>query len=124
MQKRWCISFELILILVILLSHVYVATRPPNSLMNWYSSDDAFYYYKVAQNISEGKGITFDGLSSTNGFHPLWMLVCIPVFALARFSLILPLASAGNGAGDVQRRNGSVALPHLSSNCSRPRQRC
>jgi hypothetical protein len=91
MQKRWHISFEIILILTVLISHIYVATRPPNSLMNWYSSDDAFYYYKVAQNISEGKGITFDGLSSTNGFHPLWMLVCIPVFALAHFNLILPL---------------------------------
>lgn len=91
MQKRWRISFELVLILVVLLSHLYVATRPPNSLMNWYTSDDAFYYYKVAQNISEGHGITFDGLSTTNGFHPLWMLICIPVFALARFDLILPL---------------------------------
>ena len=91
MQKRWYFSFEFILIVIVLLSHVYVATRPPNSLMNWFTSDDAFYYYKVAQNISEGRGISFDGLSSTNGFHPLWMLVCIPVFALARFDLILPL---------------------------------
>lgn len=91
MPKRWQISFELILILVVLLSHVYVATRPPNSLMNWYTSDDAFYYYKVAQNISEGKGVSFDGIGLTNGFHPLWMVICIPIFALARFDLFLPL---------------------------------
>jgi len=56
-----------------------------------YQTDDAFYYFKVAQNITEGKGITFDGVNPTNGFHPLWMLICLPVFALARFNLFLPL---------------------------------
>jgi hypothetical protein len=70
---------------------VYVALSPSKSLLNWYITDDAFYYFKVAQNIAEGHGITFDGIAPTNGFHPLWMLVCIPVFALARFDLYLPL---------------------------------
>ena len=71
--------------------HVYVALAPENSLMNWYTTDDAFYYFKVAQNISEGHGITFDGVNAASGFHPLWMLICIPIFALTRISLILPL---------------------------------
>jgi hypothetical protein len=39
----------------------------------------------------KGYGSTFDGINLTNGYHPLWMLVCIPIFALARFDLILPL---------------------------------
>ena len=59
--------------------------------MKWYASDDGFYYFKVAENITNGLGVTFDGINPTNGFHPLWMVVCIPVFALARFNLILPL---------------------------------
>ena len=59
--------------------------------MNWYSTDDAFYYFKTAQNVTEGRGLSFDGIGRSSGFHPLWMLVCIPVFALARFDLMLPL---------------------------------
>lgn len=35
-------------------------------------ADDFFYYLKVAQNIAEGKGSTFDGFTLTNGYHPLW----------------------------------------------------
>ncbi len=83
--------FEIGLIVLSLLAHLYIASRPANSLMNWYSSDDGFYYFKVAANINSGLGVTFDGINPTNGFQPLWMLVCIPVFALARFDLILPL---------------------------------
>jgi hypothetical protein len=85
---RW---FEMGLLALVVLVHLYIATRPANTLMNWYTSDDGFYYFKVATNVSNGLGVTFDGLARTNGFHPLWMLVCIPVFSLARFDLVLPL---------------------------------
>jgi hypothetical protein len=59
--------------------------------MNWYNIDDAFYYYKVAQNTLTGHGMTFDGINPTNGFHPLWMIICLGVFWLSKFNLILPL---------------------------------
>jgi hypothetical protein len=91
MRMRFRFSFELILIILVLATHAYAAFSPANSLMNWFSTDDAFYYYKTAQNIAEGHGATFDGLAPTNGFHPLWMLICIPIFALARYDLIAPL---------------------------------
>jgi len=81
----------LVLLLLVLLLNIYVAFVPVNSLMNWFSSDDTFYYFKVAQNIVAGKGVTFDGINPTNGFHPLWMLVCIVVFAVFNSNLILPL---------------------------------
>ena len=71
--------------------NAYVVFAPANSLMNWYVSDDAFYYFKTAQNITEGHGITFDGIGRASGFHPLWMLICVPVFTLARIDLVLPL---------------------------------
>ncbi len=90
-MKKFHISFEVIILLLILFSHLFVALAPEGRLLNWYKTDDAFYYFKVAQNISEGRGITFDGLSATNGFHPLWMAICIPIFYLARFNLFLPL---------------------------------
>jgi hypothetical protein len=71
---------------------VYAALSDAQNLArNWFMRDDAYYYFKVAQNISEGRGSTFDGINPTNGYHPLWLLICVPIFALARFDLILPL---------------------------------
>lgn len=84
--------FEWALILVVMGVHLYAAfSAPHNFSMRWFVRDDAYYYFKVAQNISEGRGSTFDGINPTNGYHPLWTLVCVPIFALARFDLILPL---------------------------------
>jgi hypothetical protein len=84
--------FEIILIVVVMSMSLYAALSDSQNLSwRWFTRDDAYYYFKVAQNISEGHGSTFDGINRTNGYHPLWMLVCIPIFALARFDLILPL---------------------------------
>ncbi|HEY6072612.1 MAG TPA: hypothetical protein VIV15_04265, partial [Anaerolineales bacterium] len=89
MKKYW---FEILLITAVMAVHVYAATSDAwNFPSNWFTRDDAYYYFKVAQNITEGHGITFDGINPTNGYHPLWMLVNIPIFALARLDLILPL---------------------------------
>ena len=41
--------------------------------------DDAFYYLGVARNLAHGHGSTFTGLVETNGYHPLWMLLLIPL---------------------------------------------
>jgi len=84
--------FEAVLVIVILSLHLYAAMADPYAFPNhWFVRDDAYYYFKVAQNIVEGHGSTFDGINLTNGYHPLWMLICIPIFALAKYDLILPL---------------------------------
>jgi hypothetical protein len=84
--------FEIALSVVVLSAFLYAAFSNAYNLPNrWFIRDDAYYYFKVAQNISEGHGSTFDGIHPTNGYHPLWLLVCIPIFALARYDLILPL---------------------------------
>jgi hypothetical protein len=44
--------------------------------------DDAFYYFGIARNVAHGHGSTFDGIDATNGYHPLWMLMAVPVYAL------------------------------------------
>jgi len=89
--KRFSL-FEILLITTILSIHLYAAFSDAYNFPNtWFQRDDAYYYFKVAQNISQGLGSTFDGINLTNGYHPLWMLICIPIFALARFDLILPL---------------------------------
>jgi hypothetical protein len=42
--------------------------------------DDASYYLTTARNIADGHGMTFDGVHATNGFHPLWLLMLVPLF--------------------------------------------
>ena len=84
--------FEIILIVAVMSMSVYAAlSDAQNFSLRWFTRDDAYYYFKVAQNISEGNGSTFDGINQTNGYHPLWMLVSVPIFALARFDVVLPL---------------------------------
>jgi hypothetical protein len=84
--------FEILIVIALLGINGYAAFSDAYNLPNkWFTRDDAYYYFKVAQNVSEGHGSTFDGINPTNGYHPLWMLACVPIFALARFDLILPL---------------------------------
>ncbi len=44
--------------------------------------EDGFYYFKIAQNIAQGAGSTFDGFNLTNGYHPLWLFSLVPLFWL------------------------------------------
>lgn len=91
--------------------HGYVATASEYSLLNWFHIDDAFYYFTVARNIAWGRGVTFDGLGPTNGFHPLWMALLVAVYALLGRGndLILPLRGVVLLTGIVHGLTG-VAL--------------
>ena len=44
--------------------------------------DDAFYYFQIARHAAAGHGLTFDGQHATNGFHPLWAWLCVPIWRL------------------------------------------
>lgn len=83
--------FQLAITLLILIPNLCIVFAHQEVVLTWFNTDDAFYYFKTAQNIVEGNGITFDGIAQTNGFHPLWMIILLPIFTLARFDLILPL---------------------------------
>jgi len=61
-----------------------LATLSPPMALNDYLSDDAYYYLRVASNIAHGAGSTFGNLVPTNGYHPLWQLVLVPVFWIVR----------------------------------------
>jgi hypothetical protein len=41
-----------------------------------YLSDDAYFYLVIAKNIVDGHGSTFNTITPTNGYHPLWLAVC------------------------------------------------
>ena len=44
------------------------------------SYDDAFYYYQIAHHMAEGRFSTFDGITRTNGYHPLWLFLITPFY--------------------------------------------
>ena len=70
------------LVILALVISVIAIVSPACSLYNWFNTDDGYYYFTVARNIAAGNGSTFDGINLTNGYHPLWMLVCVAVFFL------------------------------------------
>jgi GNAT superfamily N-acetyltransferase len=49
-----------------------------------FPTDDSFFYLQVARNIVAGHGSTFNTVTPTNGYHPLWMGVCVVAEAVAR----------------------------------------
>ena len=45
--------------------------------------DDAYYYFQIAYNLSQGKFSTFDGgITQTNGYQPVWLLLITPFYWL------------------------------------------
>ena len=82
---------EALILVLVLVPHFYIALHTAGTIIDWFNTDDAFYYFVPARNIAKGAGVTFDGITSTNGFHPLWMAVSVPVFVLAQINLILPI---------------------------------
>ena len=53
---------------------------PKSFLVTYRLPDDAMYYFTIARNLATGKGISFDGVDPTNGFHPLWLFVITPIY--------------------------------------------
>lgn len=46
------------------------------------ATDDALYYPTIAKNIATGLGSTYDGITHTNGYHPLWCWLQVPIAAI------------------------------------------
>src|SRR5712664_82272 len=61
-------------VLVALYAGLFIA-RPDK----WFA-DDTYFYLQVAWNFARGMGSTFNTLMPTNGYHPLWMLLCAAVY--------------------------------------------
>jgi len=59
-----------------------IRTAAPGTEYYWLSSfsDDFFYYTQIARNIVEHGTSTFDGITRTNGYQPLWAVI---LFGLA-----------------------------------------
>ena len=71
---------------------VGIAAAPEWALLGL-ASDDAFYYFKIAESIRSGGGSSFDGIAPTNGYHPLWMICAVAVYALGGADPLVPAAA-------------------------------
>ena len=68
---------------------LFMLLSPMEWLLTSTVYDDAFYYFEIAHNIVEGRGSTFDGFTSTNGYHPLWMMVVVVIRLLVTDKVLL-----------------------------------
>ncbi|MCA9726079.1 MAG: hypothetical protein KC729_00240 [Candidatus Eisenbacteria bacterium] len=63
--------------------YLWLAFGTPIELVVNGTIDDSYYYLEVARNLAAGLGSTFDGTAElTNGYHPLWMGLLVPLYAL------------------------------------------
>lgn len=68
-------------ILILMLGAAYLL--PPQLHPRRFPTDDSFFYLQVARNIAAGHGSTFNQVTPTNGYHPLWMGPCVAAEAVA-----------------------------------------
>jgi hypothetical protein len=66
------------------------ASLPVPTLIRWIP-DDSFYYFQPASMMAKGYVPSFDGRNAGNGFHPLWMFIITPIFALKKVDANLPI---------------------------------
>lgn len=89
-DDRYKYKQNILLVIILLgLFGILIMLRPAWSGMNelLYSfDDDAFYYFKIAENIANGSGSTFNRVYFTNGYHPLWMGILVSLQLFAKIS--------------------------------------
>jgi hypothetical protein len=61
-------------LLVLAFLTIVIVASPPGYLLG-FLEDDAPFYAVISNNMAHGFGSTFDRISLTNGYHPLWMLM-------------------------------------------------
>jgi hypothetical protein len=96
--------------------------RSPRERPFGYAAADTFYYLGLARVAVEQGSLSTDGVHPTNGFHPLWQLITIVVYAVCHLLhqtdaalLVLVLVSLACVAGALwllgeafRRTSGSV----------------
>ena len=74
----WVFATTGVVLGVVKLVSVVLAPAPFRVLA--FNSDDVHYYVLTALHAAQGDGSTFDGLTPTNGYQPLWFLLLTAVF--------------------------------------------
>ncbi len=78
-QEFISLSFIIIVGLII---RVFVSWQDFVTLFQKCVVDDSLFYLNISKHIAEGMGATFDGFILTNGFHPVYALILVPLFWL------------------------------------------
>ena len=79
-EQRLCVGFWwvalLILAAALLVRPLTLLLTDPADVQRVvdYLVDDAYYYLGIAANVAEQGRSTLDGITRTNGYHPLWLL--------------------------------------------------
>jgi len=82
----------LLLVFAALVLHLSVSWQDFSTLAkNGYLYDDSFYAFQIARNVAEGRGVTFDGVTPTNGFQPLYVFLLVPAYKLLSPDRIAPI---------------------------------
>lgn len=93
-----------------------------DTLHRFWTSDDGFFYLTIARNIARGHGSTFDGLSVTNGYQPLWLALIAVLFRAtgpltpevgARVVMTLSIVCVAGGVAMIARLIDRLAAPAI-----------
>lgn len=68
--------------LFVILGFIFLTQFPVSHLSHKFFHDDTYYYLQTAVNAAEGHGLSFDQITTTNGFHFLWMWLLISIFKI------------------------------------------
>ena len=61
---------------LVLLATLLTTVRGAGVLPERPLTEDAYYALTVSRNLALGNGLTIDGVHATNGFQPLFTLLC------------------------------------------------
>ncbi|MFK7740563.1 MAG: hypothetical protein AB8H80_09570 [Planctomycetota bacterium] len=76
-RGRWLVGGALLLLAAGAI--VAVWQLPLDALLRDLSCDDSFYYGAIARELAVSGRSSFDGIVATNGYHPLWCWLQMPV---------------------------------------------
>ena len=81
-MKKFLNIKNILSLIFIIMSLYFILLQPVSSAVVYSAIDDGMYYPKIALNFVSTGTFTYDGVTLTNGFHPLWQILLIPVFYL------------------------------------------
>ena len=87
-DRRLGVPFVVAFVTLWLLNGNPFSLLPNDFMMLNHFPDDAFYYFQICRNASQGKGWTFDGIHVTNGVQPLWAWLITPLFSFSKDPLM------------------------------------
>lgn len=88
-MSRWALAG--LLVAALAFRSLFIAHDMREMVMRGPLYDDSFYSFEIARNIARGAGSTFDGVTPTNGYQPLYVFLLVPVYALAGQNATLPI---------------------------------